>query len=97
MAEDYTNAQWQPVYDKLHQNPSALQRAPGQQKALANQPQTKAKAEAEAKSKANPKTPGAPVASAAPGAKDSQQLDSIKAKLAALQTENNRNEQLAES
>eukprot|EP00973_Karenia_brevis_P038910 5371926-Karenia_brevis.AAC.1 len=28
MAEDYTNAQWQPVYDGLHKNPSALQRQP---------------------------------------------------------------------
>eukprot|EP00973_Karenia_brevis_P087125 12080419-Karenia_brevis.AAC.1 len=66
MAEDSTNAQWQPVYDKLHQKPSALQRAPGQQKALANQSQPKARAKAKAKAKANTKTPGAPVVPAAP-------------------------------
>eukprot|EP00973_Karenia_brevis_P019470 2671464-Karenia_brevis.AAC.1 len=60
MAEDYTNAQWQPVYDGMHKNPSALQRPPAQQKALANQPQQpKAKAKAKAKAE-NKKTPGAP-------------------------------------
>eukprot|EP00973_Karenia_brevis_P058598 8161434-Karenia_brevis.AAC.1 len=66
MAEDYTNAQWQPVYDGMHKNPNALQRPPTQQKALANQPQANAKAKAKAKAKADNKPPGAPSVPVAP-------------------------------
>eukprot|EP00973_Karenia_brevis_P066738 9278379-Karenia_brevis.AAC.1 len=67
MSEDYNAQGWSNAYDKLHQNLSALQRVPGQQKALANQPQRKAKAKAKAKPKADNKVPGAPVAPAASG------------------------------